>query len=376
MNRNSAIPLGHIFGILIDVDYSWFLVFGLLTWTLAVGYFPAEFPGWPAVQYWILGAITAIMLFVSVLLHELGHSVVALSYRVPVPRITLFIFGGVSQIGAEPPSAAAEFWIAIAGPAVSIGLAILFWLLEPVAAPIPAALALVTYLALINAVLVVFNLIPGFPLDGGRVFRAIVWGITKNFRRATVIAGGLGRFIGFAFIFLGVWQIFSGRLLDGLWIAFIGWFLESAANGQVMQLQYQALDHLLAGHKVTDAMNREYAEIPADTPLQQVVDHHILASGRRSLVVKSGDQLVGLLTLHRIKEVPANEWPTTTAAQAMIPTAEVKWIGPDAPLGSALQEMDTDGVNQLPVISDGHLLGMLTREGVISFLQTIERFQA
>ncbi len=375
MNRNATIPLGHVFGIPIDLDYSWFLVFVLITWTLAVGYYPAEFPGWPVVQYWILGAITAIMLFVSVLLHELGHSVVAMSYRVPVQRITLFIFGGIAQIGAEPPSAGAEFWIAIAGPAVSLVLAIWFWLLEPFVASIPAVFAFVTYLALINGALVVFNLIPGFPLDGGRVFRAIVWGITKNFRRATIIAGSLGRFIGFAFIFLGVWQVFSGHLIDGLWIAFIGWFLESAANGQIVQLQYQAMDNLLAGHKVTDAMNREYAEIPADAPLQQVVDHHILSSGRRSLVVKSGDQLVGLLTLHRIKEVPAPDWPNTTAAHAMIPKAEMKWIGPDAPLWSALKEMDTNGVNQLPVMSDGHVLGMLTREGVISFLRTLQEFQ-
>ena len=375
MNQKATIPLGHIFGIPIDLDYSWFLVFVLLTWTLAVGYYPAEFPGWPIAQYWILGAITAIMLFVSVLLHELGHSVVAMSYQVPVKRITLFIFGGIAQIGAEPPSASAEFWIAIAGPAVSLALAMLFWLMEPVAVAIPAVLAFVTYLAFINGALVVFNLIPGFPLDGGRVFRAIVWGITKNFRRATIIAGSLGRFIGFVFIFLGVWQIFGGNFINGLWIAFIGWFLESAANGQIMQLQYQAMDSLLASHKVTDAMNRDYAEIPADATLQQVVDHHILANGQRSLVVKSGDELVGLLTLHRIKEVPRSDWPTTTVLQTMIPAAQVKRIGPDAGLWGALKEMDADGVNQLPVLADGHVLGMLTREGVISFLRTIEELQ-
>ena len=204
------------------------------------------------------------MLFVSVVLHELGHSVVAMSYRVPVQRITLFIFGGIAQIGAEPPSAGAEFWIAIAGPAVSLMLAVLFGLMRPVATVLPAVLALVTYLAYINGALVVFNLIPGFPLDGGRVFRAIVWGITRDFRRATIIAGSVGRFIGFVFIFLGVWQIFGGNFINGLWIAFIGWFLESAANGQIMQLQYQAMDNVLASHKVSDAMNRNYAEIPAE----------------------------------------------------------------------------------------------------------------
>ena len=375
MNRNATIPLGHVFGILIDLDYSWFLIFVLLTWTLAVGYYPAAFPGWPVVQYWVLGAITAIMLFVSVLLHELGHSVVALRYQVPVRRITLFIFGGIAQIGAEPPSAIAEFWIAIAGPAVSLGLAILFGMLRPVVATLPAALAFVTYLAYINGALVLFNLIPGFPLDGGRVFRAIVWGVTNNFRRATVIAGTVGRFIGFLFIVLGVWQVFGGNFINGLWIAFIGWFLESAASSQIMQLQYQAIDGLLASHKVSDVMSRSYAQVPAEMTLQQVVDSHILSSGQRSFVVTSGDQLAGLLTLHRIKEVPRGDWSTTNVAEAMIPAARVKRIGADAGLWGALREMDADGVNQLPVMSDGRVLGMLTREGVIGYLHTIQELQ-
>jgi Zn-dependent protease/CBS domain-containing protein len=377
MKRNATIPLGHILGIPIDLDYSWFLIFVLLSWTLAVGYYPAEFPGWPTAQYWILGAVTAIMLFVSVLLHELGHSVVAMRYRIPVRRITLFIFGGIAQISAEPPSASAEFWIAIAGPAVSLTLAILFVLLQPLAAALPVALALVTYLAYINGALVLFNLIPGFPLDGGRVFRAIVWGITQNFRRATVIAGSLGRFIGFLFIILGVWQIFAGSLINGLWIAFIGWFLENAASAQVMQLQYQALDGLMASYRVSDVMNRSYPQVAADITLQQVVDSHVLSSGKRSFIVTtSGDELAGLLTLHRIKEVPRGDWPTTTVAQAMIPTAQVKRIGPDAGLSGALREMDADGVNQLPVMADGRVLGMLTREGVISFLRTIQELQS
>ena len=159
---------------------SWFLIFALLTWTLAVGYFPNEFQGWPHRRILDLGAITAIMLFVSVLLHELGHSVVAMGYKVPVRSITLFIFGGMAQIGGEPPSAAAEFWIAVAGPAVSLALAAAFFFVQPLVAGVAPLLALAAYLALINGALVAFNLIPGFPLDGGRVFRAIVWGLTGS----------------------------------------------------------------------------------------------------------------------------------------------------------------------------------------------------
>ena len=240
MNRH-VIRLGRIFGISIELDYSWFLIFALLTWTLAVGYYPAEFSGWPPVWYWSLGAITAVMLFVSVLLHELGHSIIALSYKIPVRSITLFIFGGIAQIGGEPPSARAEFWIAVAGPVVSFALAVFFALLRPLFGGFPPLLALVTYLAYINASLALFNLIPGFPLDGGRVFCAVVWGMTGDLRRATVIAGGVGRFIGFLFIILGVSQVLGGNVINGLWIAFIGWFLESAAASQV---QYQAMGML------------------------------------------------------------------------------------------------------------------------------------
>jgi len=372
MTRHT-IPLGRILGIPIGLDYSWFLIFGLLTWTLAVGYFPTEFKGWPPQEYWIVGAITACMLFVSVLLHELGHSVVALHYRIPVRSITLFIFGGVAQIATEPPSAVAEFWIAIAGPVVSFALAILFSLLQPVFAGLAPLLALAKYLAYINGVLALFNLIPGFPLDGGRVFRAVVWGVTHSLRRATLVAANVGRFFGFLFIFSGVWQIFSGNAVNGLWIAFIGWFLETAA---VAQIQQQMVQGLLAGHQVSDAMSRNYATVPADEALQRLVDEHILGGGRRSFVVKRGEEIAGLLTLHRVKQVPQPEWSTTTAAKVMIPVGEMKRVRPDTALWAALEEMDRDGVNQLPVMQDGTIVGMLTREDLISFLRTLQEFRA
>lgn len=372
MSRHT-IPLGRILGIPIGLDYSWFLIFGLLTWTLAVGYYPAEFKDWPPQEYWIVGAITACMLFVSVLLHELGHSVVAMRYQVPVRSITLFIFGGVAQIGGEPPSATAEFWIAIAGPAVSFALATLFRLVQPIIAGVAPLLALANYLTYINGMLVLFNLIPGFPLDGGRVFRAVVWGVTHSLRRATLVAANVGRFFGFLFIFSGVWQIFSGNAANGLWIAFIGWFLETAAVGQIQQQMAQGL---LAGHKVSDAMSRTYTAVPADEVLQRLVDDHILGGGRRSFVVTRGEEVAGLLTLHSIKQVPQGEWSTTPAAKVMIPVGEMKRIRPDTALGAALEEMDRDGVNQLPVMTDGTMVGMLTREDLISFLRTLQEFHA
>jgi Zn-dependent protease len=372
LNLNkSAISLGRILGIPIGLDYSWFLIFALLTWSLATSYYPAEFGNWPVVQYWVVGAATAILLFVSVLLHELGHSVVALRYKIPVRSITLFIFGGVAQIGSEPPSAIAEFWIAIAGPITSFALAILFGLLQPLVGALGPLLAIAKYLAYINGALALFNLIPGFPLDGGRVFRAILWGSTHSLRRATLIAANVGRFIAYGFIILGVWQMFSGNFGNGLWIAFIGWFLETAAASQIKQ---QTIQDLLAGHHVADTMRRDYTSILPNTTLEKLINEHILGSGRRSLVVKQDERVVGLLTLHNVKAIPSSDWAITTAAQVMIPVTQMKRINPDAELTDALGEMDRDGVNQLPVMAGDQILGVLGRDDVISFLRTMSEF--
>jgi Zn-dependent protease len=368
MTRHN-IPIGRVLGIPIGLDYSWFVIFGLLTWMLAGSYYPAEFKNWPPLMYWLVGAATALMLFVSVLLHELGHSVVALRYKIPVRSITLFLFGGVAQIGAEPPSAVAEFLIAIAGPLVSLTLAVVFYTVEPLVAGMEPLLGLAKYLAYINLALVLFNLIPGYPLDGGRVFRAIVWAITKNLRRATLIAANVGRFIAFVMIFIGVWQMFSGNFGGGLWIAFIGWFLDNAASAQVRQVTFQGL---LAGHRVSQAMNTHCAAVPATLTLQELVDKHILAGGQRCFLVNRGDDTVGLMTMHRIKEVPRSEWAATSASQVMLPWEVLKHVDPDAELWAALQKMDRDGVNQLPVTRDHKVIGMLSREDVITFLRTLQ----
>jgi len=362
------IPLGRVMGIPLGLDYSWFVIFVLLTWSLASGYYPAEFKTWPRALYWFMGGLTALMFFASILLHELGHSVVALRYKIPVRRITLFIFGGVAEIGAEPPSATAEFVIAIAGPAVSLLLALLFSGTKTVVTDIAPLWGLAKYLAYINFAVFLFNLIPGYPLDGGRVFRAIVWAVTGNMRRATLIAANVGRAFGFFFIFFGVWRLFGGDV-GGLWLAFIGWFLDGAATAQVHQVMFQGL---LAGHTVSQAMSKRCIAIPPDALLQQVIDEHILSGGQRCVLVNRGENTVGLITLHRIKEVPPDEWPRTSAAQVMLPLEKMKWISPDKELWTALEQMDRDGVNQLPVMTNGRMVGMLSREDVITFLRTLQ----
>ncbi len=366
--KRGGISLGRIFGIPIQLDYSWFLIFALVIWTLASGLFPLEFRGWPTYEYWVVGLITAVLFFTSVLLHELGHSVVAKHFKIGVSGINLFVFGGVSQIESEPPNARVEFVVAVVGPLVSFALAGIFYGLQFIFPTFAPWLALTRYLAYINALLGVFNLIPGFPLDGGRVFRSVVWGITQNLHRATLIAGTLGRVIGFLFIAGGVVEFFLGSFINGLWLGFIGWFLESTARSEIRQ---QQVEDLLTGHRVAEVMSNDYAAIPPEMTIQQLVDDQILAGGRRSFIVEEGEQIDGLLTLNDIKELPRAKWPTTTAMQAMIPLTNLRRIQPDEELWKAVEEMNEDGVSQLPVMTDGHLMGMLRREDVLGYLRNL-----
>jgi Zn-dependent protease/CBS domain-containing protein len=366
---NSSIRLGKIFGIPVGVDYSWFLVLILFTWTFAVGYYPTEFKNWPAIEYWVVGGITSLLLFVSVLLHELGHSWVALRYKLPVHSITLFLFGGISQISAEPVSAISEFWIAVTGPLVSFVLGGILTLLTFITTGFAPLFAVIKYLAYINLILGVFNLIPGYPLDGGGVLMAIVWGITHNRHRALITASTVGSFFAYLFIIYGVFEVFTGNLVNGIWIAFIGWFLYSASRGQVMQERVKVS---LSGHKVSEIMSQSYTIVQSDTTLQSLVDEHILGGSRRSFIVTRDEAVVGLLTLHHLKDIPKERWASTLVEGVMIPTSKWKQIRPDTDLWDAMEEMERDGVNQLPVMTDGQINGMLTREDIITYLRELK----
>jgi predicted transcriptional regulator len=232
--------------------------------------------------------------------------------------------------------------------------------------------AMAKYLAYINLILGIFNLIPGFPLDGGRVFRAFVWGITRNLRRATEIAGILGHIIAFLFIMLGVWLLFHGNWVNGLWITFIGWFLENAVVGQVQQ---QRIRSLLAGHTVDQIMSRSCVMASANLTLQDLVDQYILDKGQRCMVIMRGDQPAGLLTLHNIRQMPRERWGTTTASEVMTPIANMKVTGPKVGLEQALEQMGTDGVNQLPVMEAGQIEGMLSREDIVNYLHILQKLE-
>jgi CBS domain-containing protein len=215
-----------------------------------------------------------------------------------------------------------------------------------------------------------FNLIPGFPLDGGRVFRAIVWGVNKNFRRATLIAANTGRFFGFLFIVAGVWMVLRGIVFNGLWTAFIGWFLESAAGAQVQQ---QLLQGMLVGHKVSEAMGNECNHIMADASIQKLVDSEVLAHGRQCFLVDRGDRVIGLLTLQIIKAIPRSSWATTTATQAMIPIEKLGPIDPSADLWGAMEKMSRDGSTEIPVMTANNVVGMLSTADVVRYLHTLQQ---
>lgn len=371
MSRH-GIPIGRIFGISIDLDYSWFLILALLTWMLAVTYFPVEFPGWPLGEYWVIGFLTSILLFASVLIHELAHSLVARHFGIAVPRITLFLFGGVAQIATEPPDAGAEFWIAIVGPLTSLALAAICWEIEPAFGAQQQLFALVAYLALINLALALFNLIPGFPLDGGRVLRAAIWRATHNYHRATMAAGMSGRFFGFLLIFLGIWQALTGDIGGGIWIAFIGWFLESAAGSQ---LQQESIRSMLGDHKVADAMQRSFAHITGDITLQELVDRYMVQPNAHAVVITAPDGTVGIVSLATIRQTPHQTWPATMATQVMTPLQSLDTTRPDAILWSALEKMGRDGVNQLPVVDATGIVGMLSREDILHYLNMLQHFQ-
>jgi len=366
MTRNN-LNLGRIFGIEIKLDYTWFVVFALVVWSLANHYFPMSHPGWSMAVYWTLGVITALLFFASVLAHELAHSFVSQAHGVPVRDITLFIFGGVAQISEEPKSARNEFLMAAAGPATSLVIAAFFGLLWLVSGPISEPLhAVAGWMAWINGALALFNLIPGFPLDGGRIFRAIVWASTGNLRRATEIATGLGRVVAYGFIFWGIWQIFGGNLMNGLWIVFIGWFLLTAATASYRRV---ALEEMLAGHTAREVMMTDCPHIPRGLTLDVLVDHVVLPSGRRCYPVMKGDQVDGLLTLHLIKKVPRDQWTTTRVEDVMIPRSELKAVRPDDELTVVFERMTAEDVNQFPVMEDGRLLGMVGRDNVLAFLR-------
>ena len=369
MATTSSFRVTRVFGIPIYVDPSWLIIFFMITWSLASQYTYAH-PRWTPLQHWTLGILTSLLFFGSVLFHELAHSLVARLYKIRVASITLFVFGGVARITKDAPTALQEFNIAIAGPISSALLAAGFYGLKLLLPTSEMAGALATWLAETNLVLAIFNLLPGFPLDGGRVFRAMVWAVTKDFPKATRIAGASGKLVAYGMIAVGGWQALHGQWVPGLWLALIGFFLLSAAQQSVAQV---AVRQALYGLRAADVMNHEVPTVPRHISLEEY-GQQVLRTGRRCHLVVSDDTLLGMMNVHTLNSVPREEWAHTSVQAVMIPREKILWANPDEPLLGLLERLLNADVNQMPVVrssGDGgaHIVGMVTRDSILRVMQ-------
>lgn len=383
----SSFRLIRIAGIDIGIHYSWAFIFLLLLITLSLNYFPQASPGHLRTGYWASGFIAALMLFISVLIHELAHSLVAKARGIPVHSITLFILGGVSNLEEEPKKPGIEFLMAVIGPVTSLILAVLFWIVFLFTQPhstfadlfrfsgwLPQASLLgagLLYLALINISLAVFNILPGFPLDGGRVLRAIIWGATGNLVRATNIAATVGRIVGWAFIALGVLWIFGGNLITGIWFGIIGWFLSSAADSTRREV---TLRDKLSGVKVKDVMQLTQETISPQATVDELIRGVFSRRFNRAVPVCENNQTLGIVTISDIKGLPQEKWGSTFVQDVMT-RHPLYTVNPEDDLNQAMELLGQHDLNQLLVIADGQCAGLLSRAEIIRYLQLTQELK-
>ncbi len=370
MPISPGLRIGRILGIPIYVHASWMIIFVLITMSLAMQ-FTQEHPQWTSVQHWSVGVATSLLFFASVLFHELSHSVVARFYKIRVISITLFVFGGVARLGREPTKPIQEFNIAIAGPIASLVLAFGFYSLTLFFPYAQMVGALAVWLWQTNAALALFNLLPGFPLDGGRIFRAVVWGVTKDFARATTIAGISGKVVAYGLIVFGAWLgITRGQWTSGLWMAFIGWFLLNAAQESVAQV---AIRETLSGLHAADVMSHEIPTVPRNMSLEEY-GQEVARTGRRCHLVTTDDRLMGMMNVNALNSVPRNDWGNMSVQAVMIPRDKILWARPEEPLLGLLERLVSADVNQMPVVTDtendgAHIIGMITRDSILRVMQ-------
>ena len=366
----SAFKIASIRGIAIEVHWSWLLIFGLLSWTLSDSYYPSQYEDWSEVTYWVVGTLSALLLFATVLVHELAHALVAVRRGLPVPKITLFIFGGVSHLGRQPSSAGEEFKIAAAGPATSLVLALLTGACAFVAVDRQVqAEAVFTYLAVVNTMLALFNILPGFPLDGGRVLRSIAWRKTRSFRRATRFAASTGQAVGFAMMAGGAALLLVGGGFQGIWLMLIGWFLVGAARGEAESLQ---IETILGRLTARDVMREEWPTVSPGEPIAALVDDYMIGQGERAVVVAIGGAVQGIVTVNDVRRVPREEWATTPAQRVMTPRERIQTVGPEVPAVQVMLVMAQAGLNQVPVIDGGRMVGMVSRRELIDRVHLAE----
>lgn len=368
----SQLKLGRVFGVELGLHFSWIFIALLITFSLAAHFHQVN-RSWSEPTVWGAAILTGLLFFVFLFAHELSHALVARSRGLPIRGITLFALGGVAQIEKEAGDPKTEFVIGIVGPITSavLGLACLAFAAAtgwaPRATPRTPGTAILVWLGYINLMLAAFNMIPGFPLDGGRVLRAIIWWITRNADRATRIAARTGQVVAALFIGYGVFEFFAGAGLNGLWLAFIGWFLMQAAGSSYLQVQAMSA---LRGLKVGDMMSRDCVRVDGNTDLQTFIDTYLLRTGQRCFVVVEDGYMAGLLTPRDIREVDRSRWAQTPIREVMRPAARIHAVTPQTPVADALEIMGREDVNQLPVVQDGRLEGILSRGHILQVLQS------
>jgi len=361
------ITLFRLFGFAVHVDLSWIVIAVLITWSLTAGLFPFQYRGLSAGTYWMMGLAGALGLFFSIVFHEMSHSLVARRFGIPMKGITLFIFGGVAEMDDEPPSPRAEFWMAIAGPLSSLFLAAAFYGLYIFGArsgwPAPFN-GVVGYLGVINVILAVFNMIPAFPLDGGRVLRSILWGWRNDLRWGTRISSAFGSAFGLFLIFVGVLNALRGNFVGGVWQFLIGMFLRDAARGSYQQLvARQALE----GEPVRRFMRTDPITVSPSLSLAELIDDYVYRHQFKLFPVVQNGALVGCIDLNQVKEIPRNEWAYRTVGE-VAKRCDDNTIAPDVDAVKALSKMNRTGRSRLLVIDQGRLVGILSLKDLLRFL--------
>lgn len=362
----STFKIGTIAGFEISVHWSWIFIFLLVSWSFAGGLLEEFFPEWSDARRWAVGVIVAAIFFASILLHELSHSLVARAKGIPVKGITLFVFGGVSNLGREAQSAAEEFQIAIVGPLTSLAIGALFailWAALRPAAPNEAAIA--GHLAFINAVIAAFNMLPGFPLDGGRVFRSIVWARNRNLLRATRTAARTGELVAYLLMAAGAIQFFFNPI-GGVWMFLIGMFLRNASTASYEQLVLQTALH---GVSAGEVARGDYTAVPPDMTVAALVDQHMFVGHGRAYPVLADEELLGLVTLTDVRRLEREQWPTTSVFRAMTPFERLHTVPRQESAMHVLQMMAEADVNQIPVVDGRRLVGIVSRADVLRLIQ-------
>jgi Zn-dependent protease/CBS domain-containing protein len=368
---HAHLKLGRFFGVEVGLHLSWALIALLITLSLGQ-HFQATNRGWGLGVVWVSAIVTALLFFVAIVLHELSHALVARARGVPVRRITLFALGGVAEMQKDAEDARTEFWVGVVGPLTSAALGALCLglgraLSGEAAGPDSPVAAILAWLGLINLSLAAFNLIPGFPLDGGRILRAGIWWITGERSRATRLSARIGQVVALGMIVTGLVRFFAGDGLPSLWIAFIGWFLLGASGASYLELQ---LAEKLKGLRVADVMADDCQLVDGWLNLEGFVNDHLLRTGRRCFFVVEQGRVAGLVTLNEVKPVPRPRWRYTTLSEVMRPLARLRTVSPETPVSEAIERMAREDVHQLPVVSNGHLDGVLSRANILRFLET------